>query len=279
MKAFGMLCRTLIFACAPLIAAAEEKPAEAKLPDYSKPAGICELISKAADQYGLPKPFFARLIWKESRFDIKAVSPVGAQGVAQFMPYTAKERGLKDPFDPVQAIPASASYLKHLKGDLGTWGLAAAAYNAGPDRVSRWLAGRSGLPAETRDYIYSITKRPAEWFRDKSHEVEDHPLLKDASFEEGCVKLRVIETRSNPLPRWSVAVAGGRTQGAARSAFNRARVKARGQIDAGRLVIMRNRNKGGPRYLAVLSTGSRNEARKLCLRIRAAKVACRVHRR
>jgi len=52
--------------------------------------------------------FFARLIWKESRFDIKAVSPAGAQGVAQFMPATAKRRGLADPFDPEQAIPASA---------------------------------------------------------------------------------------------------------------------------------------------------------------------------
>ena len=100
---------------------------EAARPDYTKAAGICRLIEAAAEKFGLPKPFFARLIWKESRFDIKAVSPVGAQGVAQFMPATAKIRGLADPFDPEQAIPASASYLAELKAAYGNFGLAAAA--------------------------------------------------------------------------------------------------------------------------------------------------------
>ncbi|MEM9370297.1 MAG: lytic transglycosylase domain-containing protein, partial [Pseudomonadota bacterium] len=99
---------------------------------------ICDTIKSAADRNGLPRPFFARLIWKESRFDIKAVSPVGAQGIAQFMPATAKERGLANPFDPAQAIPASAHYLADLKEAFGNWGLAAAAYNGGPDRVSRF---------------------------------------------------------------------------------------------------------------------------------------------
>ena len=49
-----------------------------------------------------------RLIWAESRFRVHAVSPKGAQGIAQFMPATAAERGLADPFDPEQAVPKAA---------------------------------------------------------------------------------------------------------------------------------------------------------------------------
>ena len=55
------------------------------------------------------RDFFARLIWKESRFDPNAVSPAGAEGIAQFMPGTAAMRGLKNSFDIEQAIPASAN--------------------------------------------------------------------------------------------------------------------------------------------------------------------------
>jgi soluble lytic murein transglycosylase-like protein len=55
--------------------------------------------------------FFARLIWRESRFDPSAVSRAGAQGVAQFMPATANWRGLSNPFDPLEAIAESAKLL------------------------------------------------------------------------------------------------------------------------------------------------------------------------
>ena len=103
-------------------------------------AALCGLISAAAEEHGLPKPYFARLIWKESRFKINAVSPAGAQGIAQFMPATAMRRKLRDPFDPEQAIPASAAYLADLREDFGNLGLAAAAYNSGEERVTRWLA-------------------------------------------------------------------------------------------------------------------------------------------
>ncbi|MGB5842313.1 MAG: transglycosylase SLT domain-containing protein, partial [Brucella anthropi] len=71
-------------------------PPEKKVPTVGR---ICQLIGANADIHGIPRDFFARLIWKESRFDHNAVSPVGAEGIAQFMPYTAKERGLADPFD------------------------------------------------------------------------------------------------------------------------------------------------------------------------------------
>jgi soluble lytic murein transglycosylase-like protein len=94
--------------------------------------------------------FFARVIWQESRFNAFAVSNKGAQGIAQFMPQTAGARGLADPFDPIQALHHSAGYLHELLTQFGNLGLAAAGYNAGPGRVSAWLAGKKGLPDETR---------------------------------------------------------------------------------------------------------------------------------
>ena len=102
-----------------------------------------------------------RLIWQESRFRVSAVSPAGAQGIAQFMPATAAERKLKDPFNPRQALWAAAGLLSSLKRRFGNLGLAAAAYNAGPKRVTDWLGDKRRLPEETRDYVKAITGRPA----------------------------------------------------------------------------------------------------------------------
>jgi hypothetical protein len=108
--------------------------------------------------------FFARVIWQESRFNAFAVSNKGAQGIAQFMPQTAGARGLADPFDPIQALHHSAGYLHELLTQFGNLGLAAAGYNAGPGRVSAWLAGKKGLPDETRNYVAIITGWTAdEW--------------------------------------------------------------------------------------------------------------------
>lgn len=125
---------------------------------------LCGLIEAAAGMHDLPASFFTRLIWKESGFRISAVSPKGAQGIAQFMPATAAVRGLKDPFDPKQAIPASANLLRQLADEFGNLGLAAAAYNSGRRRVSAWLAERGSLPSETRRYVAAITGRDAaDW--------------------------------------------------------------------------------------------------------------------
>jgi hypothetical protein len=125
---------------------------------------ICRTIEQSAAENGLPVEFFARVIWQESRFNAFAVSNKGAQGIAQFMPQTAGARGLVDPFDPVQALHHSASYLRELMAQFGNLGLAAAGYNAGPGRVSAWLAGRKGLPDETRNYVAIITGWTAdEW--------------------------------------------------------------------------------------------------------------------
>jgi hypothetical protein len=125
---------------------------------------ICRAVEEDAAANGLPVEFFARVIWQESRFNAQAVSPKGARGIAQFMPQTADWRGLADPFDPIEALKNSASYLHDLQTKFGNLGLAAAGYNAGPGRVSAWLAGRRALPSETRNYVAIITGWTAdEW--------------------------------------------------------------------------------------------------------------------
>lgn len=128
---------------------------------------FCTILVAAAQTNDLPVGFFANLIWQESRFDHKAVSPVGAQGVAQFMPGTAEEVGLDNPFDARDALRASARLLRSLHERFGNLGLAAAAYNAGPGRVASWLTRRVGLPRETRDYIQTITGQPADRWDDE----------------------------------------------------------------------------------------------------------------
>jgi Transglycosylase SLT domain len=128
---------------------------------------VCLMIQAAARAHDLPLEFFARVIWQESRFRPDTVGPrrrngERAQGIAQFMPSTAAQKGLLDPFDPVQALPKAAQFLRELKDQFGNLGLAAAAYNAGPTRVRGWLAGARMLPVETRNYVAAVTGVPAE---------------------------------------------------------------------------------------------------------------------
>jgi hypothetical protein len=127
--------------------------------------GLCKALMTSAQDSGLPVPFFANLIWQESRLKHDAVSPVGAQGIAQFMPEVAAAEGVSDPFDPRQAIPASARLLRTLRQHFGNLGFAAAAYNAGPRRVGEWLDRRHALPRETRNYVERVTGRTMEAWR------------------------------------------------------------------------------------------------------------------
>lgn len=151
----------------PVIEPSPEPQPVAQVP-RSPTEQFCHALRKAAETSGIPVPFFARLIWQESRFKSNEVSQAGAQGVAQFMPETAAEVGLDDPFDPMKALPASAKFLRKLRDDFGNLGLAAAAYNAGPGRIQKWLARESELPRETRDYVRIITGTKAEDWIERS---------------------------------------------------------------------------------------------------------------
>jgi len=142
----------------------EPQPAETSDGDIAATTddGICAVLDRSAADYELPLDYFTRLIWQESRFDPRSVSHAGAKGIAQFMPETARLRGLADPFDPNQALPKSAELLRDLRAQFGNIGLAAAAYNAGPQRIADWLAGRKPLPRETQAYVRIITGRPVD---------------------------------------------------------------------------------------------------------------------
>ena len=124
--------------------------------------GLCSAIVLVAQANDLPIPFFANLIWQESNFQSRTISPAGALGIAQFIPETAIEHGLMNPFEPIQALFASGKLLRKLYQQFGNLGLAAAAYNAGPGRVNDWMGARKGLPGETRAYVARITGHRAD---------------------------------------------------------------------------------------------------------------------
>ena len=138
----------------------------------SKPGGdflisTCSIIETTARLNALPIDFFTRLLWQESRFQPDVIGPLTqrgehAEGIAQFMPGTAAERGLFHPFNPVEAVPKSAEFLAELRNEFGNIGLAAAAYNAGPQRLRDFLAGSRDLPSETRHYVVAITGSPVQ---------------------------------------------------------------------------------------------------------------------
>src|SRR5262245_28200258 len=152
-----------------------DQAAAQPVPDVSLDL-LCDTLAAAAHKSGLPVSFFANLIWQESRFVFRAVSPAGALGIAQFMPGTAAAVGLKNPFDPLQALPASARLLGALFQRLGNLGLAAAAYNAGEARVSNWLSNKSGLPQETRNYVLAITGLSVEYWKEAASGLQSFKL-------------------------------------------------------------------------------------------------------
>jgi hypothetical protein len=125
---------------------------------------LCNALFTSAQENDLPVAFFANLIWQESRLRDDAVSRKGALGIAQFMPRVAVQSGLVNPFDPLQALPASARLLHELRDEFGNLGFVAAAYNAGARRVSEWLERHRALPRETQGYVIHVTGRSVqEW--------------------------------------------------------------------------------------------------------------------
>lgn len=245
---------------------------------------ICAAIATSADGHGVPRDFFARLIWKESRFDVAATSPVGAQGIAQFMPGTARERSLADPYDFAQALPASARLLKDLRRAFGNWGLAAAAYNAGPTRVSRWLSNGGFLPLETEEYVLDITGNSADDFA-AGAEIANRALNSKLSFDAACRQLPIVRfatismAQIKPKP-WGIQIAGNFRRSAAIGQLQRLRRSFPAVLGKHEPVISRNRSARGRRgiYAVRIGADSRGEANQICLQLRNAGGACIVTR-
>lgn len=114
-------------------------------------------VREAELRYGLPPGLLQALIWTESRFNPMAISPAGAAGLAQLMPGTARDLGVRNRHDPVASIDGGARYLKEMLDKFGQIHLALAAYNAGPGAVMR--AGGIPQNRETPGYVRSVFKR------------------------------------------------------------------------------------------------------------------------
>lgn len=128
------------------------------IPEDIPLSGDCDLdwiIYRAGEKQGVDPRFIHAVIKQESRYDPKAVSYVGAQGLMQMMPATAQRFGLKDPFDAKANVEAGTKYLKWLlKRFGGDVSLALAGYNAGEGSVDKY----KGVPpySETQNYVKKI---------------------------------------------------------------------------------------------------------------------------
>jgi len=239
---------------------------------------LCLLVESAARANGLPVEFFARVIWQESGFQPDAVGPLTrsgkrALGIAQFMPGTAAERNLLDPFNPVEALPRSAEFLSELRGEFGNLGLAAAAYNAGPRRVREWLAKTGPMPAETRAYVLAITGTAVEtWARhDDAYPAGSGTdcrtlmaLLKRAPNRfVSALERRIVSGAAQP---WGVILDSSRSRDRILARY--AGLQARhASVLAERDPILIERRGPLPRYQVRIGAGSRAAADELCARI------------
>lgn len=272
-------------------AAATDKPADDARESDTREA-MCLMIESAARANDLPLEFFARVIWQESRFQADAVGPMTrngqrAQGIAQFMPGTANERGLLDPFNPVQALPKSAEFLSELRNQFGNLGLAAAAYNAGPRRIQDWLAGTGYMPQETRNYVSAITGSSVDDWAAAGRNGKMPQRAPTASCRE---LMALLKRAPNPFVAgleqhitlsaakiWGVQLAAGFSRDKALAMYARA-IKRLSSVIGDQdpsLLSSRLRSRGSSTFYQVrIGADTRPEADGLCGRIRKAGGAC-----
>lgn len=242
---------------------------------------VCRTIEKAAGENRLDPNFLARLLWKESMFEPEAVSPVGALGIAQFMPETARIRKLDDPLNPAKAIHASADYLRYLIDGFGNMGLAAVAYNGGEARALRFYNGGQVLPYETQDYVEAITGHNAWKWRDDPPAEIDIRLSKEQGFRDACIKLagnrslKEFSTKQRVWP-WGVILASHPKQSGAQSQVNRLNRQLRPILGGKRVSYVRKKLTGTGRrvYTAQIGYSSRGEANAFCSQFRALGGRC-----
>jgi hypothetical protein len=258
-----------------------QKPTESR--------SLCQTLAAAAAQNGLPFEFFSRIIWQESRFNSGAIGPATrggqrAQGIAQFMPATASERSVGDPFDPFEALPKSAEFLRELRAQFGNLGLAAAAYNAGPQRVRDWLNGNRTLPPETQAYVQIVTGHSAqEWKLTKST-----VLTVAIPAEMSCIESARLTQNPQPLtvsgptkPAWVAQLIGDSSETAALSRFRQMQGKLRSLLGNSEPVLVRTTIKAGaaPIWVRVrIEFDTRQAAESMCSKLEAAGERCLVQR-
>jgi hypothetical protein len=247
---------------------------------------ICRTLEQAAAENGIPVEFFARVIWQESRFNARAVSLKGASGIAQFMPQTASWHGLADPFDPIEALRHSAGYLRELRDRFGNLGLAAAAYNAGPGRVSAWLTSHHPLPGETRNYVAIVTGWTADEWASGSP-----PQTADTTIPQGvpCTRLANLilapkeeaKRIASYVPRWGVWLAAHLVESKAWAIYREAQKRFASLIGDREPIVLHKQLPGMgtvKRYIITIADDDRVPLDKLCQKLIASGGACVVLR-
>ena len=212
--------------------------------------------------------------------------PKGAAGIAQFMPATASWHGLADPFEPVEALRHSAAYLRELLDRFGNLGLAAAAYNAGPGRVSAWLTNHRSLPAETRNYVALVTGWTADEWASSSP-----PEKAETTIPQGVPRTRLANLILAPkqerqriaayIPRWGIQLAAHLSESTAWAIY-RDRLKRFGSLIGDREPIVLDKEIPGmgraKRYIITIADDDRAPLDKICRKLIAADATCDVLR-
>jgi hypothetical protein len=169
---------------------APEVPKAASLPVLT----IDQSISQAGEKHHIDPDFITSVVRAESGFHPRAVSPKGARGLMQLMPQTATGLGVKDSFDTNENVQAGTQYLRQLLEKFDYDAVKAlAAYNAGPDRVTRY----HGVPpySETRNYVNRIVR---DYNRKKA---ADDKLAKQTAKPSANKKKSALVAASAPIQR------------------------------------------------------------------------------
>ncbi len=246
---------------------------------------LCTAIEYFAHANHLPPDYLARLVWRESLFRSDAVSPKGARGIAQFMPGTARLRGVRDSYDALEALGKAATYLDELRDRFGNLGLAAAAYNAGEAGLANFL-NSGGLPYETRNYVSAITAHSVEEWRDDPPDIAAPVLDKSKPFVDSCVAL-AQSRRLKPIPLeqerpwapWGAQLAEHFQVDAARRLFTANIRKLPSPLNTEKPLIVRQRNADfgrRVRYAARIPRQTREEADAVCTQVRQQGGSCLV---
>jgi hypothetical protein len=245
----------------------------------------CNAIKVFTTRHGLNEGFFARLIWQESRFDPNALSHANARGIAQFIPSTAKLRGLADPYNPADALEHSAQYLAEMVGRYGNEGMAAIGYNGGELRAEGFLEGK-GLVSETVNYVPIITGLTAEMWRDSPPKNHDFRLSKTETFLPACYAMaqkRKLSPLARPKPAikpWGVQLAFGKTKGQAQRAYRQRTASCTSAVRKEKpdFINVKHRASRQKGYvMARIGRNSRKAADQLCATIRRAGCVCAVY--
>jgi Transglycosylase SLT domain/SPOR domain len=249
----------------------------------------CQTLQSAAPANDLPLEFLTRLIWQESRFNDFEISRAGAQGIAQFMPATARDVKLANPFDAITAINKSAEMLHSLTRQFGNLGLAAAAYNAGPKRVSDWLVRRRPLPQETVHYVRLITGHaPDEWRMPQASSTNLNlpvavpcpqivKLFAAGQTMTGKESTQTGTADAPPRKVWGMQLTGDSSQGAALAAFYKMQKTYFSVLGSHEPLVLRSSaGRNASWYRVRVGANTRNDAERLCSSLRAVGGSCLV---